>query len=128
MKSRYKQFWSDDLQMLWDKLRKSETVWLRENNHHKKSILKSEYCANRKEFDKLLRKNKRQYQQKRQSELEAMCENGSELFWKTIGKIGMVNDRITSLPTSVKDRNGSIVNVSEIWKNEFLYTCLCKSK
>ena len=62
-KSRYKPYWSDDLQSAWDTVCEKERLWLRcRGSPVLKRRLRDSYNQQRKTFDKMNRCAKRKYQ------------------------------------------------------------------
>ena len=100
-KSRYKPHWNDDLQEQWSVVRAAELEWLRcDPNCFTKRRLKERYCLERRNFDRMNRRFKRQFQISKQNELSDLCVNNSESrnFWKYIGKLGIGYDRRNMIP------------------------------
>ncbi|VDH99281.1 Hypothetical predicted protein [Mytilus galloprovincialis] len=122
---KYKPYWNEELGSLWKKVCETEKIWLRFTGHSsKKRTLKEDYCHNRKTFDRLNRKYKRQYQLQQQQTLEDKLSNMNQKdFWKSIGKIGIANERKRAIPLAVVDNCGNVTNdksnVLNIWKNDF---------
>ena len=111
-KSRYKPYWTDDLQELWKNVCKKEKIWLsiRGDNVQKK-CRRLEYLSTRKCFDKLLRKEKRKYQMNKDDELLNMFNtNRTKELWKEIGKLGMANERKQKIPMEIVSEDGTIIN------------------
>ena len=111
-KLRYKPYWNKNLSFQWKKVCESENIWLRftgaNNMKHK---LKKEYCIQRKTFDHLNRKYKRQFQaQERQKIEDKLSEINQIDFWKPIGKIGIANERKNCILLAVVGNDGSIKN------------------
>ena len=107
-KLRYKPYWNKNLSFQWKKVCESEKLWLRftgaNNMKHKH---KKEYCIQRKTFDHLNRKYKRQFQaQERQKIEDKLSEINQNDFWKSIGKIGITNERKNCIPLAVVDNDG----------------------
>ena len=87
-------------------------------------VRKEDYCIQRKTFDRLNRKYKRQFQaQERQKIEDKLSEINQHDFWKSIGKIGIANERKNCIPLAVLDNDGSIKTdknyVLNKWKNDF---------
>ena len=103
-KSRVKKYWSTELQVSWDKVSVAEKRWLKfKGSTASRNKLRAEYCSLRHEFDKMNRRAKRAYQSHEQQNLYDKLyntENPRE-FWTQIGKIGISNDRKTSIPFEV---------------------------
>lgn len=124
-KSLYKPYWNHDLEQQCNLTREKERDWLKCNgNAATRRKLKSVYLQERKQFDRLNRKAKRQYQLKEQSKLLALhSENRSRELWREIGKLGMANDRTARIPMTVKDSNGDVVSevdeVLDLWKTSY---------
>ncbi|VDI38103.1 Hypothetical predicted protein [Mytilus galloprovincialis] len=122
---KYKPYWNEELGSLWKKVCETEKIWLRFTGHSsKKRTLKEDYCHKRKTFDRLNRKYKRQYQLQQQQTLEDKLSNMNQKdFWKSIGKIGIANERKRAIPLAVVDNCGNVTNdksnVLNIWKNDF---------
>ena len=94
-----------------------------ENNGSRtnKRRLKEIYCYERKTFDRLNRKYKRQFQLSEQQKLEDKINSVNQRdFWKSIGKIGIVSERKHTIPFAVVDDFGNVNNnkldVLEKWK------------
>ena len=89
-----------------------------------KRKLKEEYCIQRKTFDRLNRKYKRKFEaQERQKIEDKLSEINQYDFWKSIGKIGIANERKNCIPLAVVDNDGRIKtdknDVLNKWKNDF---------
>ena len=91
-------------------------------NRVEKSMRKQAYVEKRKKFDKCVQRRKRAYWKEQQTELLNACEN-SGIFWKTIGKTGIGNERNKTIPMEVINENGvtstSQEAVLQKWKTEF---------
>ena len=124
-KSRFKPYWNDVLAMQWDKVCETEKKWLRFNRSNcLKQKYKKEYCSERKTFDRLNRKFKRKYQTHERQKLEdKLCETNQRDFWKSIGKLGVANERKPCIPMAVVDENGTVnTNRNDVlnkWKADF---------
>ena len=67
----YKPYWNNVLQNQWSKVCESKKAWLRfAGSNGRKRALKETYCNDRKTFDRLNRKFKRNYQLQQQQNLE----------------------------------------------------------
>ena len=100
-KMKYKKYWNDELQRQWSIVCEKERTWLKCKNNNKKK-LKGDYCAERKRFDRLNRRFKRQYQRKEQEKLHNLVESDiSRDFWKEIGKLSLANERKSKIPMEV---------------------------
>ena len=123
-KSRYKPYWNEILQEQWDKVKVTERAWTKfQGSRITKRRLKEEFCAERRVFDKLNRKYKRQHRDGEQRNLEDKLNGTNKSdFWKTIGRIGMANERNKGIPCEIVDDNGNVVTdkrvVIEKWKTE----------
>ncbi|XP_033736423.1 uncharacterized protein LOC117324610 [Pecten maximus] len=125
-KSLYKPYWNNELQVRWNSVCEKERRWLKcvDNQKSQKRQLKLEFCMERKGFDKLHRQIKRQFQATQVKELQKKLEQpNSRDFWRDIGKIGIVNERIAPIPLKVKDPDGNTVNdtnaVLERWRFDY---------
>ena len=88
-------------------------------------VLRENFHSARRRFDKLNRQCKRKYQTQQQQKLQDDFENieNPRNFWSKIGRLGIANDRITSIPLEIKDDKGQISsdrdNVSSKWKVDY---------
>ncbi|CAC5380375.1 unnamed protein product [Mytilus coruscus] len=102
-KSKYKQYWNENLQEHWDKACEQE----------KQEMISINFCE-----------RKKNYQLRQQKELFNLSkESNTKDFWRKIGKLGIAKDRQNTIPTEVLLSNGNIskdINiVYETWKNEY---------
>ncbi|CAG2221029.1 unnamed protein product [Mytilus edulis] len=124
-KSKYKPYWNENLQEHWENACEQEKVWLKcKICGPKKKRLREHFVTARNDFDKLLRKEKRNYQLRQQKELfDLSKESNTRDFWRKIGKLGIAKDRHDKIPMEVRLPNGNIskdINiVYETWKNEY---------
>ncbi|VDI50696.1 Hypothetical predicted protein [Mytilus galloprovincialis] len=124
-KSKYKPYWNENLQEHWENACEQEKVWLKcKICGPKKKHLREHFVTARNDFDKLLRKEKRNYQLRQQKELfDLSKESNTRDFWRKIGKLGIAKDRRDKIPMEVRLPNGNIskdINVVyETWKNEY---------
>ncbi|CAG2208271.1 unnamed protein product [Mytilus edulis] len=124
-KSRYKPYWNDNLKLLWDKTCEHKKVWLKwKGCGTKKKRVREQFLTSRNAFDKLLRKEKRSYQMRQQQELlNLSTENNTRDFWKKIGKLGIANDRRSSIPMEVLTSEGNVCKdiktVYDTWKSKY---------
>ncbi|CAC5391004.1 unnamed protein product [Mytilus coruscus] len=124
-KSRYKPYWNDDLSSQWIKVCACEKKWLRCNGPSgTKQRLKTDYSAERKIFDHLNRKYKRQYQILERKKIEEkLCVSIQREFWKSVGKIGIASERKPCIPMAVLGPNGNVnTNKNDVlnkWKSDF---------
>ena len=126
-KSRYKPYWSDDLQSACDTVCEKERLWLRcRGSPVLKRRLRDSYNQQRKTFDKMNRCAKRKYQMAEQDRLKDMYnDHDTRNFWKYIGKLGLQNDRKSSIPMEVVDNDGNVnTNIGDVlsrWKNDYTH-------
>lgn len=124
-KSRHKPYWSEDLQNAWDSVCSKERLWLRcRGSQSEKRRLRDSFNRERNIFDKLNRCAKRKYQLSEQERLKDMYnDHDTRNFWKYIGKIGIHNDRKSSIPMEVIDSSGEArTNTGEVlarWKSDY---------
>ena len=115
-------WWTDELKLLWNDLCTHEKLWLKCKIGAEKSIRKQAYVEKRKNFDKCVQHRKRLYWKEQQTEILNASENSS-IFWKTIGKTGIGNERNKTIPTEVINENGvtstSHEAVLQKWKSDF---------
>ncbi|MEW8546052.1 MAG: hypothetical protein AB2693_21220, partial [Candidatus Thiodiazotropha sp.] len=122
-KMKYKKYWNQELDIQWSKVCVKEKLWLKCKSNNKKR-LKAEYCAERKIFDKLNRRYKRQQQRLEQEKLNSLLETDvTRDFWKEIGKLSLANDRKMKIPMEIVDSEGNSVfdteRVLEKWKSDY---------
>ncbi|CAG2232002.1 unnamed protein product [Mytilus edulis] len=121
-KNNRKPYWNEELQDLWDKACKAEKEWT-SCKTNAKSTLRSIYVQRRKNFDTFNRKSKRRYQIEQQNQLHYLEGHNTKDFWKSIGKLGLANERKTQRIYQVRTENGEITNdtdtVLERWKTEY---------
>ena len=124
-KSRYKPYWNDDLQEQWSVVRAAELEWLRcDPNCFMKRRLKERYCLERRNFDRMNRRFKRQFQISKQNELSDLCVNNSESrnFWKYIGKLGIGNDRRNMIPWEIIEDDEVVSDKERVlrkWRQDY---------
>ncbi|CAC5383691.1 unnamed protein product [Mytilus coruscus] len=124
-KSFYKPYWNQTLQTQWTLSCECEKKWLKfKGPPHKKKLLKENYCTERNIFDKINRKFKRKYQIQKENELhEKLKSTNKREFWKSIGKLGIANERKIQIPWEVVDSDGNINTGEKIvlkkWKSDF---------
>ncbi|CAC5403219.1 unnamed protein product [Mytilus coruscus] len=124
-KSFYKPYWNQTLQTQCNLSCECEKKWLKfKGPPHKKNLLKENYCTERKVFDKLNRTFKRKYQIQKENELhEKLKSTNKREFWKSIGKLGIANERKNQIPWEVVDSDGKINTGEKIvlnkWKSDF---------
>ncbi|CAC5414589.1 unnamed protein product [Mytilus coruscus] len=78
----------------------------------------------KKNFDRLNRKFKRQFQrQERQKLGDKLNETNQRDFWKSIGNLGIANNRKRCIPLAVVDEDGNEATDKNVvlnkWKNDF---------
>ncbi|CAC5376665.1 unnamed protein product [Mytilus coruscus] len=124
-KSMFKPYWNDILRDQWDKVCVSERKWLKHSgSNSEKRKLKDSYCTERKQFDRMNRKFKRRYQNNERQKLEDKLYSSNQRdFWRSIGKVGICNERKSCIPNAVVNEDGTIetdkVNVLDRWKEDF---------
>ena len=124
VKSKYKPYWNEELQRLWDIAYSKEKIWLSfKGNGSKRGALKSEFCAAKKSFSRSLRRYKRQHQRNEQLELLNLSDNTPQMFWKRFSKIGISNQRKSYIPNQVLSKEGIVVNEQDMilkhWQTSF---------
>ena len=95
-----KKYWNNDLQIQWNKVCEKEKLWLKCRNDNVRIVLKADYCAERRLFDKLNRRCKCQYQRTEQDKLQNLLhnDNAPRDFWREIGKLSLANERKSKMP------------------------------
>ena len=73
-----------------------------------KHKLKSDYCFVRKSFDREVQRSKRLYWYQLQEDLLDKVNNDPNTFWKSIGKVGINNDKKKLIPMEVLMEDGSL--------------------
>ncbi|KAK6167163.1 hypothetical protein SNE40_021258 [Patella caerulea] len=96
--NKVKPYWNSDLKLIWDKACEAKKRWLKEYSHVLKRQLRADFCDKRRTFDKYHRKIKRKYNNDKRIEFEQTLDNNHVDFWKTIGRIGIGNDRKQTIP------------------------------
>ena len=109
-KSRVKPYWTSELQDLWDEVCNLKRLWVTSKRRVKSRsrnkqcvnsrVLREDFHTARRRFDKLNRQCKRKYQIQQQQKLQDDFENveNPRNFWSKIGRLGIANDRIASIP------------------------------
>ena len=118
----HKPWWSVHLTVLWKSMCLAEKQRLKCLNGNRR-LLKHVYVTKRKEFDRSVQRAKRQYIYQAHAELEAAVSRDSIIFWKSIGKIGIGNERLKKIPFEVKMSDGSVCSdprqVLQKWGSDF---------
>ncbi|CAG2220363.1 unnamed protein product [Mytilus edulis] len=95
-KCKRKPYWSEELQDSWNKTCDAERQWKR---------------------------SKRNYQLEQQNKLQKLGEKNSSEFWKSIGKLGLANDRKSRQTFQIRSETGEIISdidsVLEKWKIDY---------
>ncbi|MEW8548010.1 MAG: endonuclease/exonuclease/phosphatase family protein, partial [Candidatus Thiodiazotropha sp.] len=124
-KSRAKPYWSQELEEIWGIVCSAEKQWLSCKNNISKRNLRELYCSKRNNFNRLLRKAKRKFQQREQDRLhqEMFDRENPRDFWKDIGKLGLANERKQTIPMEILDENAGIktetTEVLKKWKSDY---------
>lgn len=96
-----KPWWTDELSRLWNNMCSAETHWRNETGN-RKTELKAVFLSLRRQFDRIVQRSKRQYWFRMQNDIEHLDRNNTQEFWKTIGKIGVGNERRKNIPFEVE--------------------------
>ncbi len=122
-KKKNQPWWCPSVENLWLQMCQAETEWLSCSDGPRRREKKADYVRACKAFDKERQKCKRQFWKKEQDRLLDECETDPNKFWKSIGKIGISNDRKPGIPMEVYDSEGNLTrNVEAVmrkWKDEF---------
>ncbi len=94
---------------LWVEMCEAENDWLSCQHGPRRCLLKSVYVQKRKRFDKNKTKQKRKFWKSDQDGLINEAETDPNKFWKSIGKIGIKQDRKPVIPMEVYDNHGNII-------------------
>ncbi|CAC5394459.1 unnamed protein product [Mytilus coruscus] len=86
--------------------------------------MKDRYCNERKTFDKLNRKFKRKFNIQKERDLqEQLNSNCKRDFWRSIGKLGVANERTENIPWEIVNPDGTVNTdrdaVLNTWKSDF---------
>lgn len=118
-----KPWWSDTLSNMWNDMCEAERIWLRCNDSLQKGQVKSDYVYTRKLFDREVQRSKRLYWYKFQCSILEEVNEDPNLFWKSIGKIGVGSSKNNRIPMQVVRDDGSISDDVEVvlnkWKHDF---------
>jgi len=118
-----KPWWSDELSLMWNAVCESENAWLRSKSPNEKSTLKTSYIQCRKQFDKSVQRAKRAHWAQLQDELVSSLNNDTRLFWRDIGKLGVAQSKVKTIPLEVVCEDGSVSTDEKMvlnkWKSEF---------
>ncbi len=96
-----KPWWSDRLTELWSTLCTDERRWLHCNSRSDQAGFKSIYVSSRNAFDREVQRAKRFYWYSMQNELLSDCNNNNNMFWKSIGKVGVGYSKKKGIPMEV---------------------------
>ena len=96
-----KPWWNDALTLLWNSVCIHEKEWVNCKILSMKHKLKFDYCVVRKSFDREVQRSKRLYWYKLQEDLLDDVKNDPHTFWKSIGKVGIRNDKKKIIPKEV---------------------------
>ncbi|ESP02391.1 hypothetical protein LOTGIDRAFT_172050 [Lottia gigantea] len=123
-KSLHKPHWNDELSKLWKSVCDKEKAWIKCNEHCSKRKLHKEFCDVRDIFDKTNRRFKRLHQSHEQDRLLNLYESANKQdFWKQFGKIGIANDRKSSIPMKEETDSGFSSDPGDVlqrWKHTFI--------
>jgi len=116
-----KKWWTNNLTELWTDMCKSEKAWLKHKGPGRKE-LKAVYTSKRRHFDRQVQRRKREHVKKIQNDI-ADSTGDSQSFWKTIGKIGIANERRKRIPLEIVKADGSVSSslpeVLDKWKCDY---------
>ena len=124
-RSKYKPYWNEELMLLWNKSRDSEQKWLKFMGAPMvKSQLKAKFCTDHKHFDRVHRKYKRQYQKQERIKIQDKLQGHNHAeFWRSIGKVGIANERRQDIPWEIVDSEGQVQKDKNVvlcrWKSDF---------
>ena len=62
------------------------------------------FLSLRRQFDRIVQRSKRPYWFRMQTDIEQLDRNSSQVFWRTIGKFGVGNERRKNIPLEVDGR------------------------
>jgi hypothetical protein len=116
-------YWNDDLEEMWKHVCQLEKQWrkCRDNTGQEK---KGIFNRARKEFDRMLRQVRRNFQHDKQEKMLQACAYDVNSFWKEIDCInkGIAGDRRQRIPMEVLE-DGEITSNIELvlnkWKHDF---------
>ncbi|CAG2196716.1 unnamed protein product [Mytilus edulis] len=117
-----KEWWNEELTLLWNEVCKAEKVWIKCKIKRNKQEFRHIFVNKRRIFDKAVQSSKRKYWYSLQEDLIKSCDNPKE-FWRKIGKIGVGSERRSFIPMEVKLSDESVSCdknvVLDKWKCEF---------
>jgi hypothetical protein len=116
------EYWNDNLEAHWKQVCEVESIWKNCKDRKRVQYYKGNFNYARKQFDRLLKKVRRQHQFNKQEELLNACDTNPNSFWRVIDKIGIAGERKQQIPMEVNE-NDSIVSdkkkVLDKWKCTF---------
>ena len=117
----YKSYWNQDLQTLWDNLRKAEYTFLRCRNKNLREGLKIEFKKRQSSFDKKLRTVKRSFHRGQSLHIDYLQTHNPQKFWNEINRLGP--RKSGGVPMEVKLVNGECSSVLSVilqkWEEDF---------
>ena len=100
----------------------AERAWLKCTNRQKLQ-LKQKFVKKRKSFDQHVQRRKRAYWFEMQNEILYNASYNQNEFWKSMGRVGVRNNRKKGFPREILDTNGNAIKDSNVvfdkWKTEF---------
>ena len=119
-----KPWWNDNLTRLWNEVCQAESNWLKAPCRSSiRKNLKVEFIHKRKAFHRSVQQSKRKFWQKQQDYIMSIHRNNKKEFWREIGKIGIGDERVKSIPFEIVMPDGSVCNdhsvVMNRWKSDF---------
>ncbi|MES9882132.1 MAG: reverse transcriptase family protein [Sedimenticola sp.] len=117
-----KPWWCDEIKLLWDKTRTSESAFLKYTGTQRvKSALRREYLTARRNFDKTLRRHERQYYAAQRQRITELRTQNPKDFWAEINKLGPRRNQ-RSVDAVLCD-DGNVSNDPKVilnkWKSDF---------
>ena len=92
----------------------AEKAWLKCQIPARKNMLKSEFAHLRRLFDKEVQLSKRTYWVRLQQDIMNDCNHNQSEFWKTIGKIGISQEKKSSNPLEVNTNSGISDKIQDV--------------
>ena len=116
-------WWCDELETMYSDMCEAESAWLSCPGGTQRTHAKTVYVRQCKAFNKVKQKHKRLFWKNEQNRLLDECENDPNKFWKTIGQIGIHQERKPRIPMETYDVDGQVTGemdqVLKRWKDDF---------
>jgi hypothetical protein len=117
-----KPYWTEQLTCFWRDMNAAEKLYLKcKQNNRRRFELRQEFIQSRNKFDKMLRRQEREYNKNRIDQIEQANSSDPKQFWKYLKGLG--SKKTSYIPMKIYDVNGYIKSdthsVLEKWKYDF---------